>query len=108
MEVQINYHSSSPKATAKFAVLLLSLETKPMSKHHANYRKQHQIAVKDITSEFIRELAKRLELGDNDPTACLEDGTLVYFDLNDQPYYTAHGQAYELDQDEVILFPIEQ
>ena len=67
-----------------------------------------RIAVKDITSEFIRELAKRLELGDNDPTACLEDGTLVYLDLNDRPYYTAHGQAYELDQDEVILFPIEK
>lgn len=65
-----------------------------------------RIAAKDITSEFIGEIAERLELGDDDPNAQLENGTPIYFDLNDQPYYTAHGQAYELDPDDVILFPI--
>lgn len=66
-----------------------------------------RIAAQDITKEFIHELAVRLELGDDDPTARLEDGTPVYFDLNDRPYYMAHGQAYELDPDDVILFPID-
>ena len=68
-----------------------------------------RIGAQDITKEFIRELAERLELelGDDEPTARLEDGTPVYFDLNDRPYYMAHGQAYELDPDDVILFPID-
>ena len=67
-----------------------------------------RIAAKDITSQWIRQLAERLELGDDDPTAQLEDGTPVYFDLHDEPYYVAHGQAYELDPDDVIVFPIDQ
>ena len=67
-----------------------------------------RIAAKDITSEFIKEIAERLELGDDDPSAQLEDGTPIFFDLNDLPYYTAHRQAYELDQDDMIVFPIEQ
>ena len=66
--------------------------------------KRITIKVGHITHEVVNEIAEFFDLGDDDPSARLCDGTPVYFDLDDTPYIICNGEAELLSPHQEIIF----